>query len=320
MLLDLAVGEINFFPHPVKLIGKLISFLQAKLFDLHSFKNGLAVTCITIFAAGLCCYLLLYISGSNDLIKIYLLYAALSWRDLKDETRPILFCLMNEDLQGARKFLSRVVGRDTQNLSELDIIRAVIETISENCIDGVMSVMFFAWLGNCFNSSYGAYIFVWIFKAASTLDSMIGYKIFNEFGKSSAKLDDILNFFPARLGGVVIIFSGVFINYGVFKNSEGGAAHVISKKFDNVKRAAKIFYHDRLKHSSPNSAHGESAFAGVLNIKLGGGAYYKNEFISRPYLNELGNEAKIFDIIRAWNLLDISCSVLAGLIILMTHE
>ena len=95
---------------------------------------------------------------------------------------------------------------------------------------------------------------------------------------------------------------------------------MISKKFDNVKRAAKIFYHDRLKHSSPNSAHGESAFAGVLNIKLGGGAYYNNEFISRPYLNESGNEAKIFDIVRAWNLLDISCALLAGIIIFLAHE
>lgn len=296
VLLDLTMGEINFLPHPVKLIGRLINFLQAKLFDLHSFKNGLAVTCITLFAAGLVCYLLLYISDCNDLIKIYLLYAALSWRDLKDETRPVLYCLMSQDLGGARKFLSRVVGRDTQNLSELEITRAVIETISENAIDGIISVMFYSWLGSCVNNSYGAYIFVWLFKAASTLDSMIGYKNLYEFGQPSAKLDDILNFIPARIGGVIIIISG-----GI----------------KNIRRAIKIFCQDRLKHSSPNSAHGESAFSGVLNIKLGGGAYYNNKFIARPYLNESGNEPEIFDIVRAWQLLDISCALFAVIIIFL---
>ena len=314
-MLDLTVGEINFSIHPVRLIGHLINFLQAKLFNLHSFKNGLAVTCITLFAAGLVVYLLLYFPGCNDLIKIYLLYAALSWRDLKDETRPVLFCLVNKDLQGARKFLSRVVGRDTQNLSEIEIIRALIETISENAIDGVISVMFYAGLGYCVNSSYGAYIFVWIFKAASTLDSMIGYKIFNEFGRPSAKLDDILNFIPARLGGVIIVISGGFINCN---SCEGGVVHMIFKKIDYIIQAMKIFYHDRLKHSSPNSAHGESAFAGVLNIKLGGGAYYNNKFIARPFLNESGNEVEIFDIVRAWNLLDISSALFAVIIILFT--
>ncbi|MBQ7576663.1 MAG: cobalamin biosynthesis protein CobD [Synergistaceae bacterium] len=294
VILDLAAGEINFFPHPVKIIGKLINFLQEKLFDLHSFICGLAVCVITIFAAGLAVCLVLYFSGCNCVIQIYLLYAALSWRDLKDETRPVLFCLMNNDLEGARKFLSRVVGRDTKNLSEVEIIRALIETISENSIDGIFSVMFFAVLGYCVNDSYGAYIFVWIFKAASTLDSMIGYKTFHEFGKAGAKLDDTLNFFPARVGGLIIIIAG------------------------GLKiRALKIFIRDRLKHSSPNSAHGESSFAGVLDVKLGGGAFYQDKFISRPFINESARDPEIFDVIRAWNLLDASSALFAFIVIFL---
>ena len=293
VILDLALGEINFFPHPVRLIGKLINFLQEKLFDTHSFIRGLAVCVITIFAAGLAVCLILYFSCCNVIIQIYLLYAALSWRDLKDETRPVLFCLMNHDLAGARKFLSLVVGRDTENLSEVEIIRALIETISENSIDGVFSVMFFAGLGYCVNDSYGAYIFVWIFKAASTLDSMIGYKIFHKFGKAGAKLDDALNFFPARIGGLIIIIAGGF----------------------KIK-ALKIFIRDRLKHSSPNSAHGESAFAGVLDVKLGGGAFYRDKFISRPFINESARDPEIFDVIRAWNLLDASSALFALIVII----
>lgn len=237
---------------------------------------------------------MLYITNCNALIKIYLLYAALAWKDLKYETAPILECLMRHDIINARLFLSRVVGRDTEKLNESEITRAVIETIAENSVDGIMSMLFFAAIGQVINANYGACISVWLFKAASTLDSMIGYESLGAYGMPSAKLDDALNFLPARIGGLVIIFAGWLMR----------------------RNALHVFMSDRLKHKSPNSAHSESAFAGVLDVRLGGGAFYSGVFEPREYLNADGREPEIFDIIRAWRLLDISCSLFVILVIL----
>lgn len=331
ILLDFALGDPKFLPHPVVLIGKIIDFWR-KIFltDTDSFFQGLAVCIMTLTTTGLLVFIVLYISDCNFLVQVYLLYSALAWRDLKDETAKVVEALMrksfpekitvcknmeddnalnkkslheagaetltSENLHKARKYLSFVVGRDTPNLNETEILRALIETIAENSVDGVFSVMFFAMIGQFINASYGMGLCVWIFKAASTLDSMIGYETFHEFGTASARLDDILNFLPARLGGMIIILAGALTSC-------------------NVKRAMKIFLADRLKHKSPNSAHGESAFAGVLDVRLGGGAFYSGKFEPRPLINPEGREPEIFDVIRAWRLLDVSCSLFAFVII-----
>ena len=363
VLLDFALGDPKFLPHPVILIGKIIDFWR-KIFltDTHSFFQGLAVCIMTLTTTGLLVFIVLYISDCNFLVQVYLLYSALAWRDLKDETAPVVKALMkceaamkrqdmknetvpvvnvlinknlpeelgiqrdihnenisvvnavmkkklpetqqdmkdddglmNKNLLEARKYLSFVVGRDTQNLNETEIVRALIETIAENSVDGVFSVMFFAMIGQFINSSWGMCLFVWLFKAASTLDSMIGYEEFHEFGTASARLDDVLNFLPARLGGVIIILAGALMSC-------------------DVKQAMKVFLDDRLKHKSPNSAHGESAFAGVLGVKLGGGAFYSGKFEARPSINSEGREPEIFDIIRAWKLLDVSCAIFTVII------
>lgn len=233
---------------------------------------------------------MLWLTGWNMLVKVYLLYAALAWRDLKDETAPILESLMKNDVKGARLWLVRVVGRDTETLNETEIVRATIETIAENSIDGVMSVMFWAAVGQVIDTNYGACVCVWAFKAASTLDSMVGYESLGKFGLPSARLDDLLNWIPARLGGIAIVLAGG--------------------------KGLRVFLRDRLKHKSPNSAHGESAFAGVLGVRLGGGAYYGGKFEAREWLNVEGREPEDVDIVRAWRVLDNSCSLFALLIIL----
>ena len=295
ILADEILGDPKNFPHPVIFIGCLINFLKAKIFtDTHSFIRGLVVCGLTISTTGLFDWLILYLTDCNIVVQVYLLYSALAWKDLRDETAPILSSLIHNNLPEARKFLSYVVGRDTETLNSEEIIRATIETIAENSVDGVMSVMFFAFLGYAINHDYGMAVCVWIFKAASTLDSILGYESYHEFGKPSAKLDDAFNFLPARIGGVIITLAS-----------------------SNFSRAFRIFLNDRLKHKSPNSAHGESAFAGGLNVKLGGGAFYGGKFESRPYLNEKGNEPEIFDIVRAWDLLNKSCGVFAVLLILL---
>lgn len=297
-MLDEIIGDPASFPHPVKLIGHLISFLKSKLFtDTHSFIRGLVLCIITLSATGLAVYFTLFITDCNIIIQIYMLYSATAWRDLKDETLPVVFALMNHDIESSRKFLSRVVGRDTDNMNEHEITRAVIETIAENSIDGIMSVMFFAALGYALNHSYGMSLSVWLFKAASTLDSMIGYERYHEFGKAGARLDDILNFIPARLGGLIIILAGILTGH-------------------DAKSALRVFIHDRKKHKSPNSAHSESAFAGVLSVRLGGGAFYDGKFESRPYINACARDPEIYDVFSAYKLLDVSCALFAFMIIL----
>ena len=291
ILIDLILGDPKNFFHHVRLIGRLIEVLRRFLFKENSFTHGLVLCLLTIGTTGLFIWLILYLSGNNFFVRIYLLYSALAWRDLKDETGIIFQALLNKNLKEARKFLSYVVGRDTENLNETEITRAVIETIAENSIDGVMSVIFFAALGYLIFNSYGMILSLWIFKAASTLDSMVGYEKYKKFGTPSAKLDDLLNFIPARLGGFIIACRS--------------------------KQALKIFLSDRKKHASPNSAHGESAFAGVLNIKLGGGAFYNRKFEPRPFINPQGREPEIFDIVRAWKLLDISCATFAILMMIL---
>lgn len=291
ILIDLILGDPKNFFHPVKLIGSFINLERKFLFQENSFIRGLVLCLLTLSTTGLFVWLALYLTGNNFFVRIYFLYSALAWRDLKDETEIIFQALINKNLIEARKFLSYVVGRDTENLNETEIIRAVIETIAENSIDGVISVIFYAALGYLIFNSYGMILSVWIFKAASTLDSMIGYKKYKSFGTPSAKLDDILNFIPARLGGFIIAAQN--------------------------KNALKIFLRDRLKHSSPNSAHGESAFAGVLNIKLGGGAFYDKKFVSRPFINSEARNPEIFDIVRAWKLLDESCGAFALLMMIL---
>ena len=295
ILADEILGDPKIFTHPVIFIGRLINFIRAKIFtDTHSFIRGLVLCGLTVSMTGLFVWLILYTFNANIIVQVYLLYSALAWKDLRDETAPILSSLINNDLPEARKFLSYVVGRDTENLNATEITRATIETIAENSIDGVMSVMFFAAVGYLINRDYGMGVCVWIFKAASTLDSMVGYESYNEFGKPSARLDDAFNFLPARIGGLIIV--------------------LVSQNFS---RALKVFMTDRNKHKSPNSAHGESAFAGGLNIKLGGGAFYSGEFESRPFINSQGNEPEIFDIVKAWDLLDKSCGAFAVLLILL---
>lgn len=297
VVLDAALGDRQNFPHPVVFIGKFIDFWHKRFFTSpRDFLRGLVLCASTLVITALTVWLVLYITDCNMLVKIYLLYAALAWRDLKDETAPILECLRENDLPNARRFLARVVGRDTQNLTSPEISRAAIETIAENAIDGVMSVLFWAGVGQVLDAEYGACVCVWAFKAASTLDSMVGYEALGSYGTPSARLDDAMNFLPARIGGIVIVFAGYMLG----------------------KNGLSVFLSDRLKHKSPNSAHGESAFSGVLGVRLGGGAFYGGVFEAREYLNPNARDPEPEDIIYAWRVLDVSCVVFTFLVISLT--
>lgn len=304
LLLDILLGDPVKLPHPVVGVGKIISLYERKLYR-DNFKSGLIFCACVVISVALIALIISLLCLINRyllmIFEVYALYAAIAWRSLKDETLPVAISLMQNDLNNARYYLSRVVGRDTEDALEPEIIRAAVETIAENLIDGVISPLFWAAAGYLMFKDIGLIVCVWIFKAASTLDSMIGYdnERYKNFGTASARLDDILNFVPARIGGVIIILAG----------------GLSGMKFIS---GIKIFIRDRLKHKSPNSAHAESAFAGLLGLKLGGGAYYDKVFEERPWLGEGEvKEPEALDILRAHKLMDAAVALSAILLMII---
>ena len=304
LLLDLLLGDPPRLPHPVVGVGCLITLWEGWLCPPpqnrgQAFLRGVALWALvvlsTLAAVGA---LLCGARASGPLFgaaaTAYLLCSALAWRSLKDETLPVALALFSGDLPAAREAVSRVVGRDTASLDEAGVVRAAVETVAENSVDGVLSVLFWAALGQALAGEWGMVLFVWIFKAASTMDSMVGYndERYHDFGRFAARMDDLLNFIPARLGGLVILAAGACLGM-------------------DIRGGVRAFLRDRKKHKSPNSAHGESAFAGLLGLSLGGGAEYGGVFEERPWLGDGERTPRPADILRAHKLLDASCALFA---------
>ncbi len=310
LFLDLLCGDPKGLPHPVVGVGWGIRLWEKYLYPKENKRRWGAVFCAAVLAtAGGVVGAVLLLASLNrwlfDAVVLYLLYAALAWRSLKDESLPVALALMERDLPKARERLSHVVGRDTRDLDESAIVRATVETVGENYVDGIVSVLFFMALGWAVGGGAGAALFAWLFKAANTLDSMVGYddERYHDFGSASARLDDVLNFIPARLGGAIALAAGACLGYPFL-------------------RACKIFLSDRRKHRSPNSAHGESAFAGLLGIRLGGGAFYEGAFEERPFIGDSpdARDAEPADIFRAHRLLDASVALCALLVMLAIRQ
>lgn len=290
-VLDLIVGDPHWFViHPVRIMGKLISALdraflgpqrddrhkshESGKIDLREYVQGLFTILLTVLLSVLATAGILYICLQ---VSDYLFIAAeafmtctcLSTASLIRETTPVSKALDSDDIQTARKKLSYVVGRDTENLSRTEIIKAVIETLAENMSDGIISPLFWlAIFGPCGGMA---------FKAISTGDSMIGYKSprYYSFGRPAAKLDDILNYIPARISAILIVFVSFF-----------------SQKL-SARRALAVYRTDHEKTSSPNAGSPESAMAGSLGIQLGGPAYYGGILIDRPTLGTATTELRI---------------------------
>ena len=211
------------------------------------------------------------------LLSSFLIYTSISLKSMKDEIMPIYNSLKNKEIENARRYLSNVVRRDTEKLDESEIIRAAIETISENTVDGIISPIFYAFIG-------GVPLDV-LYKVVNTLDSMVGYKNekYRYFGIASARFDDILNFIPARL-------SIIFISLAFFFYNRNGL------------KAFKISLRDGHKNPSPNSGYPESCFAGGLGIRLGGINYYNSVPIFKPYLGDKIKEIDLNMIVDALNI------------------
>ncbi|MDR0862786.1 MAG: adenosylcobinamide-phosphate synthase CbiB [Oscillospiraceae bacterium] len=283
-LLDFALGDPRRIPHPVVIIGKLITLLERFLRGIlpktprGEFIGGAilwVLTCGLSFGVSAAILLLALRVGYWLWLALeaWFAYRLLAARSLKAQSMDVCRALEAGDLETARHKLSWIVGRDTEDLDEAAVARAAIETVAENTTDGVVSPLLCLALGGaplCF-----------LFKAASTLDSMVGYK--NErymfFGRFSARADDALNFIPARISGVLMVLAAWLIGM------DGGGS-------------ARILRRDRRNHPSPNSAHTEAACAGALGIQLGGGARYSGVFKEKPTIGDDARQPTAGDIRR----------------------
>lgn len=300
-IMDLILGDPYWFPHPVRFIGKLIELLEKILyrFSCKKFTGGI----LTILTVGITFLISFYIAKLSTLLEIFFLYTTLATKSLADEGFRVCKVLVEGDMEKAKKELSYLVSRDTNSMDVTQIVRSVLETISENSVDGIIAPMFFAFVGSFFEVAGVslALPFAMGYKAINTLDSMVGYKNdkYIDFGMVSAKVDDVANFIPARIAGGFIIPIGAFILRMDYKS------------------AWRVFFRDRLNHSSPNSGHSEAAFAGALGVQFGGRTSYFGKWHEKPTIGDKLKHFGIPDVKRGIRLLYVSSWVgLATFIIL----
>ncbi len=281
-LLDCLFGDPRWLPHPIRLIGFFIAKGQWALRKLFpKTKSGeiaagaVLAVCVPLLSFGICLGLLeaaaqvhIYLRYALEILFCYQIFAA---KSLKDESMRVHRHIEAEDLAGARKYLSWIVGRDTQNLDFQQITKAVVETIAENTSDGVIAPMLFMLLG-------GAPLGM-LYKGVNTLDSMVGYKNdkYLYFGRVSAISDDIFNYIPARLTALFMVLAAFFTGF-------------------DPKNAWRIYKRDRHNHASPNSAHPESACAGALHIQLAGDAYYFGTLYKKKTIGDDDRQIEAADI------------------------
>ncbi|MCK4262079.1 cobalamin biosynthesis protein CobD [bacterium] len=269
-LLDFVFGDPKWILHPVVGIGKAIEYFE-KLLRKHlrdEKVGGIVLTIIILSGTVAVSYLFLkiaYFIHLGTLFAILLGYFALSIKSLRDGALRVYQALDDSDLGEARGELSHLVGRDTKNLSQKEVVRATVETVAENTVDGAVAPLFYLILGGP--------VLALTYKAINTLDSMVGYKnkMYVDFGWASAKLDDIANFVPARLTGLLI----------------PAAAWLLRNR---AKECWRIRWRDGEKHPSPNSAIPEAAVAGALGIQLGGMSYYQGQLSQKPFLGNSEEE------------------------------
>ena len=283
-LLDLLLGDPRWLPHPIRAIGALIAALEKALRKLFpkrqggELAGGAALVILVLALSGGFTLLVLWLCGQvglwlRFLAETVLCYQLLATRSLKGESMKVYQALKAGDLEGARHAVSMIVGRDTQRLDEAGVARAAVETVAENASDGVIAPLIFLAIG-------GAPLGM-AYKAVNTMDSMVGYK--NDrylwFGRCAARLDDLVNFIPARLAGLLMCLGAGFSG------------------FDGP-NALRIFRRDRKNHKSPNSAHTEAAAAGALHIQLGGPNYYFGKLVDKPAIGDADHPVEPLDIVR----------------------
>ncbi len=291
-LIDCVLGDPVSIPHPVVLIGKAISYFEKRYREEFpkteegERKAGLCMNLTVLLLTALLSSALVYISKAISPWLCFAVCTVMSWqifaaKCLADEAKKVLKALREEGLDAGRKQVGMLVGRDTENLTEEQVVKAAVETVAENASDGVIAPMFWMLL---FGPIGG-----FVYKAVNTMDSMVGYKNdkYIYFGRFSAKLDDVFNYIPSRISALAMI----------------GAAYIGGL---DGKSAARIWKRDRRNHSSPNSAQTESACAGALGVQLGGNAYYFGKLYEKPTMGDPDRKIEGEDINRACRLMYIA--------------
>ena len=300
--LDLIIGDPYSFPHPVRYIGKLISIVEKQIRKITSSDKGLKIAgfflwFIVVGATFGITTLVLQLFKFNKLayfiVNTILIYTTLATKCLKDESVKIYKVLKTGDLEKSRIQLSYIVGRDTTNLNEKEIVRATVETVAENTVDGIIAPLFYGFIG-------GAPLAM-AYKAVNTLDSTVGYKNdkYYYLGFASAKIDDIANYIPARLGVILLPLGSLCTGF-------------------NFKDALKIGIRDRKNHKSPNCAFSEGAVAGALGIQLGGTNVYFGKEVYKPTIGDKTREIEIEDIVRT-NKIMYSSSIISIIIFTVAY-
>ena len=277
--IDLIIGDPPKWPHPVKLFGRFIAFCERN-FNKGRFKKiagliSLLVLIGTIFF--LTVYLLVYLYQIHVYIGIFveavLIATTISGKGLKQAAMIVYQPLKKNNLLQARKHLSEIVGRDTHELSEEEIARATVETVAENTTDGITAPLFWAFIG-------GAPLAL-VYRAINTCDSVVGYKTeeLKDFGWASARLDDVVNWIPARITGLLMLFT------------KRSFTHNFTETFKSLIDNAK-------KHKSPNSGWNEAAVASILGIQLGGTNTYQGVISNAPLLGKSFRKLEVDDIIK----------------------
>jgi len=289
--LDLLIGDPRWFPHPVKGMGNLVVYLEKWLRRtvLNQRIAGVILAIVVVSSTYLIAFFAVYLAEcvgkwTEFIVESFLIFTTFSVKDLGKETDEVYQALNMDDLELARRKLSMIVGRNTENLSRDEIIRATVETIAENSVDGVISPLFYTALG-------GAPLAL-AYKAISTLDSMVGYKDekYLYFGWFSAKLDDVANYIPARISVLLIPI----------------ASFILKKR---ALGAWRSILQDGNKSPSPNAGLPEAGFAGALGIQLGGVAFYQGKRFYKPLIGEKIRQREGDDIPRATHLMYVLSTV-----------
>ena len=291
-ILDLLFGDPEFILHPVVLIGRLISITEAalrKIFPKNKLGERIAgffLAIIVILISFVVPFVILYGVGRipragfviKMVLQVFWCWQILAMKTLAKEGRMVYGKVVRDDLPAARKQVSRIVGRDTENLSMTGVIKACIETIAESTSDGIIAPMIFI--------AIGGVPLGFMYKGVNTLDSMVGYRNekYRYFGSASAWLDDIFNFIPARITAFLLMASAKLWGY-------------------DSKNARRIWKRDHIKTLSPNSGSPESAVAGALHIQLGGDANYFGEHYEKETLGDPEREVVAKDIPRTTKLM-----------------
>ncbi len=281
-LLDLLIGDPHSIPHPVTAIGKLISILEGllrRIFPKTPSGERMAGGLLWILAVLISTVIPTLLLWGCERLSPVLSFAAesimcgqiLAARSLRDESMKVYAALKAGDIEKARRAVSMIVGRDTRRLDEAGITRAAVETVAENASDGVVAPL-------CFLAIGGAPL-GFFYKAVNTMDSMLGYTDppYRDLGFIPAKLDDVMNWIPARLCALLMLAAGALLRL-------------------DIKNGWKIFRRDRLCHASPNAAQTESACAGLLGLQLAGDAWYHGILHKKPTIGDPLREIEKEDI------------------------